>query len=59
MDKVIAVVMWLSYWFLVLGISTSTCWIHDAKVIGIDLVRESILPVNYFFVQLVDVYGRK
>lgn len=44
---------------VVFSINVSTCWIHDAKVIGFDLVSQSVLPVNYFFVQLVDVYGRK
>lgn len=51
--------MWIIYLFLVYGFSASTCWIHDGKVVGFDLVRKSVLPVHYFYVQLVDVYGRK
>lgn len=51
--------MWLSYLLLTLGFSHSTCWIHDATIIGSDLIQNSVLPVNYFYVQLIDVYGRK
>lgn len=51
--------MELSYLLFVFGLSLASCWIHDVKIIGFDLVQHSVLPVNYFFVQLVDVYGRK
>ena len=43
----------------VCGISSSFGWIHDAKVFGLDLVNANVLPVNYLFFQLTDVYGRK
>ena len=51
--------MWLRYLLLILGFSISTCWIHDARIIGFNLMEENVLPVNYFYVQLIDVYGRK
>lgn len=33
--------------------------IYDVKILGFDLIKQSALPVNYFFVQLIDIYGRK
>ncbi|CRL01387.1 CLUMA_CG014350, isoform A [Clunio marinus] len=43
---------------LFLTFSLSSSWVHDGRIIGFELVRDAVLPVNYFFVQLVDVYGR-
>lgn len=51
--------MWLIYLSIIFGLSTLNCWVHDGKVNGIELIAQSVLPVNYFYVQLVDVYGRK
>lgn len=51
--------MWLTYLTITLGFSLATSWIHDANIIGFELVQKSVLPVNYFFVQLNDIYGRK
>lgn len=51
--------MWFKYFILISAISLTTCWIHDVNVIGLELVLKSVLPVNYFFVQLLDIYGQK
>lgn len=59
MNDVIAGMMWLQYILAFFGLSAVTCWIHDGKVIGLDIVQNGVLPVNYMFVQLVDFYGRK
>lgn len=45
--------------FFQLRLITSSAWIHDAKIIDFEVGFDDILPVNYFYVQLVDVYGRK
>lgn len=35
-----------------------SAWIHEGVVVH-DRLHQNVLPVNYFFVQLIDVYGRK
>jgi hypothetical protein len=41
-------------------ISVSLSWVHDGKTIGIGLIKNSVnLPVNYFYVQLINIYGQK
>lgn len=44
---------------IVLVFPAANCWIHDANVIGLDLVEKSVLPISYFFVQYINVYGQK
>ncbi|KAG5674713.1 hypothetical protein PVAND_004665 [Polypedilum vanderplanki] len=42
---------------ILIKLTSTLCWIHDAKVIDADLIENNILPVNYFFVQFNNVYG--
>lgn len=52
--------MWIKILVQLLGISISHGWIHDAKIIATDLIKNKInLPVNYFYVQFVNVYDQK
>lgn len=52
--------MWIHILVQLLGISISYSWIHDAKIIGTELIKNKInLPVKYFYVQFVNVYDQK
>ncbi|KAL7039519.1 hypothetical protein ACKWTF_000009 [Chironomus riparius] len=51
--------MWKLLLICLLRISITYCWVHDGLIIETDLIKNNInLPVNYFYVQFLNIYGR-